>query len=353
MSQEEKELDKIMSSVKLDLIPVPDELEDRINKWVVSKKQFKKKSRFQNYLIVVVAASILLLSTILSPTAMTSAKDIPILGNAINWMEQFLAEYRGIKTAEVNGYKPFKPYTFSVGEFEIKMDHLLLEDEQLFFTLLVKGREVADRVYKEQSGTLGMRDYLNIQIESNSFGRNPDTVEGAGATMGVHRISGEYYLLAEYTLYIDPQSVQQFIYNESKVLSFNVDIEGQKKTNVEIPLTTSKIQLGKHYQQSGTIKQKNKKECFTVEKLDVYPTRMVLELSGGTEEEFLRMVSSNERPYLKDEHGNIYSLRMLQVNPHTYKLESLSTIYFEEKIKMLTLHVDSNNNGIPINITEE
>ncbi|MFD2447004.1 hypothetical protein ACFSO7_23985 [Bacillus sp. CGMCC 1.16607] len=351
MSLEEKELDKIMSLVKMDLVPVPDELGDRINKWVVSKKQSKKKSRVRNYLIVVAAVSILLLSPIVSPTAMTHAKDIPILGNAISWMEQFLAEYKGIKTAEENGYKPFKPHTFSVGNYEVKIDHLFLEDERLFFTLLVKGKDVADRAYEEQPGMYRMTEHPKINIESNNFEINPDV--GAVATMGVRRISGEYYLLAKYKLYILPQTVQQFINNESKVLSFNVDIDGQRKANVEIPLSNSKIQLGKHYQQSGTINQMNKKEFFTIKKLVVYPTRMVLELSGGSEEEFLKMVSGKEKPYLKDEHGNIYSLRMLQVNPNAYKLESLSTIYFEEKVKKLTLHVNSEDAGIPINITKE
>ncbi|UPG63408.1 hypothetical protein [Metabacillus endolithicus] len=46
MSLEEKELDIIINRIKSDLIPVPDELEDKINKWVVAKKHSKKKKDF-------------------------------------------------------------------------------------------------------------------------------------------------------------------------------------------------------------------------------------------------------------------------------------------------------------------
>jgi len=348
MSLEEKELDIIINRIKSDLIPVPDELEDKINKWVVAKKHSKKKKRFRNFSIGAVAASILLVSFILSPTARTYAKDIPIVSMAVVWFEELLIEYKGIETAEKNNYKPFKPHSFSAGNYELEMDHLFLEDEQLFFTLLVKGGDIADSVYKEESGMLMMDNYPEINIESESFARNPNSVEGAGASMGIQRISGKYYIMAKYTLYIDPNTVHEFIKNDGNTLSFSVEIDGNK-ANVDIPLSNTKIQLGKHFVQNEKIELQNSEAPFTVQKLVVYPTRMELELTGGSQDAFLKMVSNI---YLQDEKGNKYSLRVLQVNSDSYKLESLSTIYFDEKVKELTLNVGINK-GVQLNITEE
>ncbi|MDZ5472181.1 hypothetical protein SM124_10515 [Bacillus sp. 31A1R] len=354
-NEEEKVIDEIMNRTKLDLVPVPDELENRINKWVQMKKRSKRSSKLK-YSLGAAAAGIVLAGTVLlSPTAMTYAKEIPLLGAALSWFEQ-LDESKGVKTAEENGYKPANPYTFTVGEYEMEMDHLYLEDKELFFTLAVKGGRINDIVFKDKYGyNFKMGEYLEVAVESKDFKRDEESVAGGASTSGIQKISDEFYVMMKHTLYVDPVSVEEFLNNPRNALTFDVSVDG-KTSSIEVPVAQSKIKLGKHLAQNVNIEIENQ-NSFNVEKLSVYPTRMVLEITGGSEEAFLKMVSNEKNsPYLKDNNGNVYPLRLLQVNSNDYKLESRSTLYFDQEVKDLNLHVVKETKEelvVPLNIIKE
>jgi len=354
-NQEENAIDEIMNQTKLDLIPVPDELGNRINKWVQTKKRSKRSSKLK-YSFGAAAAGIILAGTVLlSPTAMSFAKEIPLLGAALSWFEQ-LDESKGVKTAEENGYKPANPYAFTVGDYEMEMDHLYLEDKELFFTLAVKGGRINDIVYKDEYGYNFKRgEYLEVAVQSKDFKRNEESVEGGAATSGIQKISDEYYVMMKHTLYVDPISIEEFLNNPRNTLTFEVSVDG-KTSSIEVPIEQSKIKLGKHFTQNVNLATESK-ISFNVENLSVYPTRMVLELTGGTEEAFLKMVSNEKNsPFLKDNNGNVYPLRLLQVNPNDYKLESRSTLYFDQEVKELNLHVKKETKAelvVPLNIIKE
>jgi len=330
----------------------------------------RRKSKHRSYSLRVaaacIAASVLFSTAVLvSPSFAAMAREIPVMSAAVHWLDT-IRGYDGVKNAQDNGYEPFKPVTQEKDGVTVQISDLYISSDKLLYKTLVSSDEINKQVYRLDDGT-PVIDPKKSTLYSSTITEFEKGIDKGGPINGgiIEDESKKGFVLFESMNFdLDREKLKTFLDGKPKMLHINIHTyagDNVKKDwmSFEIPFDPDKLAQDRVIDLNQTIAIEPKDPdlaAFTLDEINITPTNTYLKIAteenAGYYVDFAQYgdeVPNN--PYLKDDKGNIYPLRVEEI-ANEYGLEPERTMggskitfsnspYFDPSVSKLYFHVNN------------